>query len=820
MPSDTLCHIAVSSATYAIDKPYTYLVPQSLLTRVQPGMRVMIPFGKGNRRTEGLILDLFSGERSRGIKAIMALMDEAPVLDHQGIQLAVWIHDQYFCTVYDAVRAMLPSGLYFSLKDRVCIADQIDKDTAYAASSKATAQQILDMLYANNGEMEKGTMMEAFGERDPRSALKELQEKGIITVETSASRGVGDKTEQIAVLDISPEDAMHRLSARTKAQQAVVRLLSEVPEVSLKDIRYFTGASTPSVKSLEQKGILHLETREVFRRPERITVEPAEPPILNSEQERCFDGLKALMDSNEPKCALLYGVTGSGKTQVYIRLIHDALAQGKTALVLVPEIALTPQLVAQFSAQFGDQIAILHSMLSAGARYDEWKRVRAGKATVVVGTRSAVFAPMQHLGLIILDEEQEASYKSENTPRYHARDIAKYRAAKDHALLILGSATPSVESMYFAKQGVYALFVLKHRYNQLAMPQVIISDAKETLRSGLDRSIGPRLEEELRTNLERGEQSILFINRRGTSKMAVCTECGESPQCPRCSVRLTYHKANGRLMCHHCGHSEPVHRFCQSCGGELTFTGAGTQMVKEEVEHLFPHVEVMRMDADTISATNTHEKMLEKFRRQNIPILVGTQMVAKGLDFENVTLVGVISADQSLYVDDFRSSERTFSLLTQVVGRAGRGSRSGRAVIQTYTPDNDVILQASRQDYDSFYENEIRLRQMRGLPPYRDLYVFTVSGPEEGAVLRSCMRLADGLRAWCKEPSLSDADLQILGPAAAPILKVNNRYRYRITVMGKRCAALRHMVGYLLRSAHSDQYNRGVSVFADLNPLD
>ena len=820
MLSDTLCHVAVSSATYAIDKPYTYFVPNSMLECARPGMRVMIPFGKGNRRVEGLLLDLYSGEHEHGIKPILALLDEEPVLDHQGIQLAVWIHNQYFCTVYDAVKAMLPAGLYFSLKDRIHLADQIDKETAYCASRKSAAQQILDMLYANDGAMEKGVLMEAFGEKDPRSALKELLEKGVITIETSASRGVGDKTEQIAVLDISPEDAMHRLSARTKAQQAVVRLLSEIPEVSLKDIRYFTGASTPSVKALEQKGILHLETREVFRRPEHMTVVPAPPPILNEEQEHCFTGLKSLMDSGKANCALLYGVTGSGKTQVYIRLIHNALSQGKSALVLVPEIALTPQLVALFSAQFGDQIAILHSMLPAGARFDEWKRVRAGKATVVVGTRSAIFAPMQNLGLIILDEEQEASYKSENTPRYHAREIAKYRAAKDRGLLILGSATPSVESMYFAKQGVYALFTLKHRYNQKALPQVIISDIKETLRSGVDRSIGPRLEEEIRQNLDRGEQSILFINRRGTSKMAVCTECGESPQCPRCSVRLTYHKANGRLMCHHCGHSEPVHRYCQSCGGELTFTGAGTQMVQEEVEQLFPGVEVMRMDTDTISATHTHEKMLEKFRRQNIPILVGTQMVAKGLDFENVTLVGVISADQSLYVDDFRASERTFSLLTQVVGRAGRGSRSGRAVIQTYTPENDVILQASRQDYDSFYENEIRLRQMRSLPPYRDLYVFTISGPEEGGVLRSCMRLADGLRAWQKDSSLADANLQVLGPAAAPILKVNNRYRYRITVMGKRCAALRHMVGYLLRSAHSDQYNRGVSVTADLNPLD
>ena len=320
--------------------------------------------------------------------------------------------------------------------------------------------------------------------------------------------------------------------------------------------------------------------------------------------------------------------------------------------------------------------------------------------------------------------------------------------------------------------------------------------------------------------MDTGEQSILFINRRGTSRMVVCTECGESPQCPRCSVRLTYHKANGRLMCHYCGHSEPLPAHCPSCGGTLAFSGAGTQKVQEEVQRLFPGVEVMRMDTDTISATHTHEKMLDRFRHRNVPVLVGTQMVAKGLDFENVTLVGVISADQSLYVDDFRAAERTFSLLTQVVGRAGRGVRTGRAIIQTYTPQNDVILRASEQDYDRFYENEIKLRQMRGLPPFRDMYVFTLSGLNEGAVLRSCMRLADGLRAWQQEKSMQGADLQILGPAAAPILMVNNRYRYRITVLGKSGPALRNMVGFLLKSAHSDQLNRGVSVFADLNPMD
>ena len=820
MQTDLLCHVAVSSATYAIDKPYTYLIPTSLEERAQPGMRVIIPFGTGNRRVEGLILDLFPGQRTKGLKAVMALLDESPMLDSESIQLALWMHERYYCTVYDAVKAMLPTGLYFSLKDRYCVSAGIDKEAAYGAAHRPAAQKVLDLIFANGGDLEKGRLLEAFGTSDPGPALRELLGQGVLTLETSASRNVGDKLEQIAVLDLAIEEARTKLGSRSTSQQAVLRLLEEVPEVSLKDIRYFTGATAQTVKAMEKKGVLHLEHREVFRRPERRWVEPAPPPELNKEQQTCLDGLETLLSSEKPECALLYGVTGSGKTQVYIRLIHSALAAGKTALVLVPEIALTPQLLSLFSAQFGDEIALLHSMLPAGERYDEWKRVRSGRASVVVGTRSAIFAPLQQLGLIILDEEQESSYKSESTPRYHARDIAKYRAAHTGALLVLGSATPSVESMYHAQAGDYRLFTLTQRYNQKALPQVIIADLKEALRSGSDAILGQELVGELKKNLEAGEQSILFINRRGTSRMAVCTECGESPQCPRCSVRLTYHKANGRLMCHYCGHSEPLPNHCPSCGGTLAFSGAGTQKVQEEVQRLFPGVEVMRMDTDTISATQTHEKMLDKFRRRNIPVLVGTQMVAKGLDFENVTLVGVISADQALYVDDFRASERTFSLLTQVVGRAGRGQRTGRAVIQTYTPQNDVILRAAEQDYDRFYQQEIQLRQMRGLPPYRDLYVFTISGLDEGAVLRSCMRLADGLRAWQREPSLQGAELQILGPAPAPVLMVNKRYRYRITVLGKSGPALRNMVGYLLKSAHSDQLNRGVSVYADLNPMD
>ena len=601
---------------------------------------------------------------------------------------------------------------------------------------------------------------------------------------------------------------------------AVTELLCALGSASAKELCYFTGAANATLRSLEKSGILRLEHREVFR---RVTVEAGEraaPPVLNAEQQAAFEGLDALAAAGRPAAALLYGVTGSGKTQVYLRLIYEALARGRTAMVLVPEIALTPQLLRIFASHFGDDIAVLHSSLRAGERYDEWKRVRSGQARVVIGTRSAVFAPLRNLGLLILDEEQESTYKSENVPKYHARDVAKYRCAQNDALLVLGSATPSVESMYHAKRGDYRLFTLRRRYNEQALPEVLIADMKKELRAGNGTSLSGPLRAGLAAAMEAGEQSILFLNRRGASRMVTCGECGEVPTCPRCSVHLTYHSANGRLMCHYCGHSEPLPDACPSCGGALNFLGYGTQKVEEELHAAFPGREILRMDTDTVSATQSHEKLLSRFEKERIPVLVGTQMVAKGLDFENVTLVGVISADLSLYVDDYRAGERTFSLLTQVVGRAGRGAKQGRAVIQTFTPENDVIRCAARQDYDSFYEQEIELRRMRLCPPFRELFVLTASGPLESAVLRTCMRLRRSLEGWLAQPPFRDWELTVLGPAPASVAKINDRYRYRLTLAAQNTKEIRAMVAHLVRCAQTDKENKGVSVSADVNPLD
>ena len=519
--------------------------------------------------------------------------------------------------------------------------------------------------------------------------------------------------------------------------------------------------------------------------------------------------------AGEAGVTLLQGVTGSGKTLVYIRLAQELLREGKSVMILVPEIALTPQMMARFTAYFGAEVALLHSGLRLTERYDQYKRIRRGEAHIVLGTRSAVFAPLRELGLIVLDEEQESSYESGSAPFYHARDIAKYRCAQEGARLLLGSATPTVETAYFARHGEYELLRLDRRFNAHRLPRVVVADLREELRAGNATAISRPLREELERNLAAGEQSILFLNRRGSSRQLLCPQCGHVPQCPRCSVFLTYHSANGRMMCHYCGYSETASETCPDCGGAMKHIGTGTQRVEEELRELFPGTEILRMDADTVG--DGHEKVLREFEEKKVPILIGTQMVAKGLDFENVTLVGVLAADLSLYVDHYRASERTFSLITQVVGRAGRGSKEGRAVIQTYTPENDVILAAAGQDYDRFYDAEIRMRRLRRDPPFADQFMITVTGPEEPRVRRACGEIQKSLCAAAARPPYSALGLEILGPAPCPVVKVNNRFRYRVTVIGKNERTLRALIAAFMKEFTKRPENRGMHIFTDCN---
>ncbi|MDO4174887.1 MAG: primosomal protein N', partial [Eubacteriales bacterium] len=541
--------------------------------------------------------------------------------------------------------------------------------------------------------------------------------------------------------------------------------------------------------------------------------------VLSPSQQEAYRRMEPLLLSEKPEAALLYGVTGSGKTQVYIKLIERALQEGKGAIVLVPEIGLTPQFIRRFMAYFGDCTAVLHSGLSVGERYDSWKRIRSGDARVVVGTRSAVFAPVCRLGLIILDEEQDDAYKSDNSPRYHARDIAKYRAVQECALVVFGSATPSVETYYGAEQGKYPMMILRDRYAGAELPAVTIADMRGLTREGYTSTIGPVLRQKMEECFTHKHQCILFLNRRGAAKQLTCTACGWMPECPSCSVSMTYHSVNGRLMCHYCGHSEPLPRCCPVCGStHMKTEGIGTQKLETELREIFPETKVLRMDADTTGTKGAHAKLLEQFSAGKADILLGTQMVTKGLDFDNVTLVGIIDADQSLFAQDYRARERTFSLLTQVVGRAGRRAAQGQAVIQTYSPEHPVILHAARQDYERFYENEIELRRALQCPPVSQIVVLTAAAERERDVLEALVAVKERIERLMAG-QFADFCYPVLGPAPAMVVRVQNRYRYHLSIRCPESKRRRELIGGILREFAANAKYRRVTLFADINPM-
>ena len=810
MDTVAVAKVAVASAAYAIDKPYDYLIPDSLRDKVGLGVRVTVSFGRGNRSSEGIVLAITEESRSPKLKPISAVLDEEALLGPAQIRLAFWLRERYFCTLFDAVRVLLPAGLWYKLREEYSLT--VPREEALELAENSRESRVLETVTANGGRAELSALKLACGD-GVGPTLKALEERGILKKETVADRRVSDKLTTRVSLAVPPEEALGAVERKRKSapqRYEVVKLLCAVGSALISDIRYFTGASMATIKSLEKSGLISMDPEEVLRVP-HMGPASAGSICLSAEQQEAYDQIISMTEKDAPGCALLYGVTGSGKTAVYIRLLEEIVRRGRRGMLLVPEIALTPQMMTKFSGHFGDRVVMLHSGLSMGERYDQFKRIKRGEVDLVLGTRSAIFAPLENIGLIILDEEQEGSYQSENPPRYHARDVAKYLCAQNDAVLVLGSATPSVSSTYFAQHGIYEKAVLRTRYNQQPLPRVLIADMRDEVRMGNSGLLSSTLRRELAENLERGEQTILFLNRRGSSRLLLCGECGEVPECPRCSVPLTYHSANGRLMCHYCGHSERAPSLCPSCGGIMKQVGAGTQKVEEELHALFPEAEVLRMDADTVSGN--HEQLLRRFETKNIPILLGTQMVAKGLDFENVTLVGVLAADLGLYVDSYRASERTFSLLTQVVGRAGRGSKDGRAVIQTFTPDNEVITAAAAQDYNSFYAGELPIRKSRRYPPFADIFTLTVSGPQEGAVLRAASELKAGLAQALPQ----GGEVELLGPAPAPILKVNDRYRYRLFWVGRNDHPTRELLAYYIRAFYQRKEDRGMSLVVDSN---
>lgn len=799
--------VGVEGTLYGFDALYSYEIPGALEGAVTEGMRVVVPFGRGNKKRVGLVFAVRQAAQGERLKPICAAADSERVISPELLQLCVWLRENTFCTYFDAFRAILPPGLGYSLKTRYRL------ESSFCGELTEDESRVISALRAAPDraafDAETAAAQQRFGAR----VIAALVEKGALGEDSELKRRVGDETVQM--LRALPQAEGVKL---TPKQRQVLRFVEEAESASVREACYACTVTPAVIKRLVEKGLLEQYENIVFRTEtaEEAQESPADI-IFSPKQQEVYDGLEALMDAPEPKCALLRGVTGSGKTSVFIKLIEHALSQGKTAVMLVPEISLTPQMVGRFRRLFGGNVAVMHSSLSLGERADEYRRIREGRARIVIGTRSAVFAPVSNLGIIVIDEEGEGTYKSENAPRYHARDVAKQRCFAHGAFLLLASATPSIESCYFAKKGRYSLFELDERYNNAVLPDVYMVDMREEAANGNVSAFSAPLVRELEANLERGEQSILLLNRRGYHTSVRCAACGKPLECPNCSLPLTYHKVNGSIICHYCGYIREMDRVCPECGARFfSMKGTGTQRIEDEISALFPTARVLRMDADTTSTKNAFETKFRAFAEGEYDIIVGTQMIAKGLDFPNVTLVGVLKTDNSLYAGDFRAYERTFSLITQVVGRSGRGGKRGRALIQTFSPDHYVLNLAARQDYPAFYEQEIALREAMLYPPFCDIIVVGFSSLTDKPCENAARLFADMLLRAAAEAG-GDIPLRVLGPAPYTIGRLNGRFRYRLMIKCRNSRRLRALMEQTLKRAYTNKAFTNVSFFADMN---
>ncbi len=811
---ELVAKVAVDRATYRFDQPFDYRIPASLRDAAKPGCRVLVPFGKGGQR-QGVLLAV--GEPEDGtlsLKSLVQVLDPQPLLSEEMIRLVYWLKERYFCTLFEAVKLLLPGGLYWKVQPSYSLAGPLVEESGLPDAGK----QVIQYLQGKEKPVGAEKICRDLG-LDPKSGLLEqLCTQGILRKDIQAVRGIGDAAcRMVSLTGQAKAGEPDRLTPR---QKEVYRVLRDVGIASVKETCYFAGVTPAVVQGMVKRGILQITQQEVYRSPYSPPQElPQEEPLhLSPDQQEAFDTLRDAYDAHTGRTALLYGVTGSGKTWVFFRLIDFVLQQGEGVILMVPEISLTPQMVARFHRRYGRRVAVFHSGLSAGERLDEWKRVQRGEACIAIGTRSAVFAPFARLGLVILDEEQESSYKSEASPRFHAREVARFRCAYHKGLLLLASATPSVETFYAARQGKYTLAQLPCRYGQAQLPEVVIADLNREIPPGDPSVFGQSLARALAENLQAGRQSILLLNRRGYHTFVSCRACGEVLVCPSCSISLTYHAANRRLMCHYCGYSAPFTDECPHCHEHrVRYTGLGTQRAEEQLREMFPQARVLRMDADSTMSRFSYEKHLGAFAAGEYDILLGTQMVAKGLDFASVTLVGVLSADQMLYGDTFRSSERAFDLITQVVGRSGRGRLAGRAILQTFTPENPVLALAARQDYLSFYEGEIPFRKAMLYPPFADLVAVGFTGGHEEGVRQASHAFLWLLRDVAQR-EYPDLPLRVLQPSPALIAKISNKYRYRLLIKCRNTKRFRQMLSQLLKGfAEKREYSR-ITVWVDTSP--
>ncbi|MGA8942059.1 MAG: primosomal protein N' [Thermoactinomyces sp.] len=766
-----IAEVIVDVPARAVDRPYDYLIPEELVSEVQVGSRVQVPFG--HRKLLGYVVRIKEQPETKKVRPISEVMDIYPPLTPELVELGFMMADEYLCHTITALQSMVPSVLK----------GKYQKIVRYLGKQQEVTEPLLDLVckpFLDYLEKAKEcTWEEALNFGVSASMLRQLAGSGQIELEER----VGDRVTTQKVTMVRPANAdflketIASLPGRAKRQKEVLQFfLSNPYEIPMSQLLARLQVSRSTVQSLVNKKILVAVEREKLRDPYRDRhFQKTEPLSLTEEQKKAIAPIMDSIRNRRADAILLQGVTGSGKTEIYLQSIAEVLKKDQEAIVLVPEISLTPQMVQRFKGRFGEQVAVLHSGLSRGERYDEWRKIHRGEVKLAIGARSAIFAPFRRIGLIIIDEEHESSYKQEENPKYHARDIAWWRVQKHQATLVLGSATPSLETYMYAQKGYYRRVELTRRVHGRPFPEMHVVDMREELASGNRSMFSRRLRDELTRCIRSGEQAVLFLNRRGFSTFVLCRECGESLTCPHCDISLTFHKTNRTVRCHYCGYTERVPEVCPACGSKhIRHFGVGTQRVEQELARQFPGIRVIRMDVDTTSRKGAHEQLLKSFGAGQADVLLGTQMIAKGLDFPNVTLVGVIAADTMLHLPDFRSAERTFQLLTQVSGRAGRHEKPGKVVIQTYNSEHYSISLAANRRILSFYQQEARLRKQHAYPPYCGLFSVLISHPDRVKVMRSGQEIARRIGEDLPP------DCQLLGPVPAPVPRIKDRYRLQI----------------------------------------
>lgn len=767
-----IARVIVDVPVNRTNRPFDYRVPEWLVPLMKTGSRVIVPFGP--RKLQGYVIGL-EEEAEQGaadkLRDVEQVLDDQPPLSDELIRLGEWMSKQYLCPWVTALQAMIPAVLKGKSEKWLLASDQLEEEMC---GRSPLLWELFRRKQLPLAEVEKHFPEEAM-------LVPGWISSGLLSTGYQVTDRVTRKQQSFVRSLLTREElaaAAESLPARAEQMRRVLQLLieQEGQSFSVKMLQEELGITRSPLKSLESRGWIAIEQLEVYRDPyAHRRFAAAQKPVFTDQQEHVLEAVQLSIKKNEYGAFLLHGVTGSGKTEVYLEAIEETLARGREAIFLVPEISLTPQMVEKFKARFGNEVAVLHSALSQGERYDEWRKIIRKEVSVVVGARSAVFAPFQNVGLIVIDEEHESSYKQEETPRYHAREVAIWRAKENNAVLLMGSATPALETYALAERGRYTLLSMPDRVGNRPLPRVHVVDMREELRSENRSMFSRQLHEMIGERLARQEQMVLFLNRRGFSTFVMCRSCGYTLRCVHCDISLTYHRTNHTARCHYCGYTIKQPSHCPECQSEhIRFFGTGTQKVEEELARLFPGIRVIRMDVDTTSRKGAHEELLRKFRTGQGDVLLGTQMIAKGLDFPRVTLVGVIAADTSLFLPDFRAAEKTFQLLTQVGGRAGRHELEGDVVIQTYTPEHYSIMHATRHDYPSFYREEMLQRRRTGYPPYFRLVLITFSHEEVPVVIKAAHLVADYLR-----PRLAETTI-LLGPVASPIARVKDRFRFQI----------------------------------------